>query len=121
MHCRRRMLRLAGIPSMTRPSDSPRTLHREIVFAFALALACYLAWLIRDVLVLLYVSALFAVVLSPLVRFTSQLRIRSWQPFKGSAIFLLLLVVAGALTAFGFLALPPVIRDLQGFAQIGRA
>ncbi len=103
---------------MTEPSDSPRTLRRDIVFAFALALACYLAWLIRDVLVLLYVSALFAVVLSPMVRFTSRLRIRSWQPFKGSAaIFLLLLVAAGALTAFGFLALPPVISDLQGFAR----
>jgi predicted PurR-regulated permease PerM len=102
---------------MNEPSESPRTLRRDIVFAFALALACYLAWLIRDVLVLLYVSALFAVVLSPVVRFTSQLRIRGWQPFKGSAIFVLLLVVAGAMTAFGFLALPPVIRDLQGFAR----
>jgi predicted PurR-regulated permease PerM len=54
---------------------------------------------------------------TPVVRFTSRLRIRRWQPFKGSAVFILLLVVAGALTAFGFLALPPVIRDLQGFAQ----
>jgi len=102
---------------MTEPSDSPRTLHRDIVFAFALALACYLAWLIRDVLVLLYVSALFAVVLSPLVRSTSLLHIGRWQPFKGSAIFILLLVAAGMLTAFGFLALPPVISDLQGFAR----
>jgi predicted PurR-regulated permease PerM len=103
---------------MTEPSDSPRSLRRDIVFAFALALACYLAWLIREVLMLLYVSALFAVVLSPVVRFTSRLRIRSWQPFKGSAaVFLLLLVAAGALTAFGFLALPPVISDLQGFAR----
>jgi predicted PurR-regulated permease PerM len=102
---------------MSKIADNPRTLRRDIVFAFALALACYLAWLIRDVLVLLYVSALFAVVLSPVVSFTSQLRIRNWQPFRGSAIFLLLLVVAGALTAFGFLALPPVISDLQGFAR----
>jgi predicted PurR-regulated permease PerM len=102
---------------MTEPSDSPRTLRSDIVFAFALALACYLAWLIRDVLTLLYVSALFAVVLTPVVRFTSRLRIRSWQPFKGSAVFILLLLVAGALAAFGFLALPPVISDLQGFAR----
>jgi predicted PurR-regulated permease PerM len=103
---------------MTKPFDNPRTLRRDIVFAFALALACYLAWLIRDVLVLLYVSALFAVVLTPVVRFTSRLRIRSWQPFKGSAaIFLLLLVAAGALTAFGFLALPPIISDMQGFIR----
>jgi predicted PurR-regulated permease PerM len=87
------------------------------VFTFALALACYLAWLIRDVLVLLYVSALFAVVLTPLVRFTSGLRVGRFQPFKGTAIFLLLVIAAAALAAFGFLALPPVIRDLQGFAQ----
>lgn len=102
---------------MTEPSGCPRDLRRDIVFAFALALACYLAWLIRDVLVMLYVSALFAVVLTPMVRFTSELRIGRWQPFKGSAVFFLLLVVAGAFTAFGFLALPPVISDMQGFAR----
>ena len=45
-----------------------RDFRREIVFAFMLALACYVAWLVRDVLVLLYVSALFAVVLNPVVR-----------------------------------------------------
>jgi predicted PurR-regulated permease PerM len=102
---------------MNDPSGSPRNLRRDIVFAFALGLACYIAWLIRNVLVMLYVSALFAVVLTPMVRFTSQLRIRRWQPFKGSAVFILLLVLAGAITAFGFLALPPVISDLQGFAR----
>jgi predicted PurR-regulated permease PerM len=101
---------------MIEPSGSPRNLRRDIIFAFALGLACYIAWLIRDVLVMLYVSALFAVVLTPLVRFTSQFRIRRWQPFKGSAVFFLLLVMAGAITAFGFLALPPVINDMQGFA-----
>jgi len=102
---------------MTEPSGGPRNLRRDIVFAFVLALACYLAWLIRDVLVMLYVSALFAVVFTPMVRFTSQLHIRRWQPFKGSAIFVLLLAVAVAVAAFGFLALPPVISDMQGFAQ----
>ncbi len=77
-------------------------------------LALYVAWLVRGVLVLLYVSALFAVVLTPVVRATSRIRIGRWQPFQGSAaILILLLAVAGALTGFGFLALPPVIRDLQ--------
>jgi predicted PurR-regulated permease PerM len=102
---------------MTETSNSPRTLRSDIVFTFTLALACYLAWLIREVLVLLYVSALFAVVLTPLVRATSGIRFGRFQPFKGTAIFLLLLIAAGTLAAFGFLALPPVIRDLQGFAQ----
>ena len=92
-----------------------RNLRSDIVFAFVLALACALAWYLRDVLMLLYVSALFAVVLTPVVRFTSGFRIRSWQPFKGLAILFLLVAAAAVLTAFGFLALPPVIRDMQEF------
>jgi predicted PurR-regulated permease PerM len=102
---------------MTQPIGTPRDLRRDIVFAFALAAACYVAWLIRDVLVMLYVSALFAVVLSPVVNSTAQLRIGRRQPFKGSAIFVLLLFLVAATTAFGFLALPPVIRDLHEFAR----
>jgi predicted PurR-regulated permease PerM len=101
---------------MTDSAGHARTVRGHIVFTFALALVCYLAWLARDVLVLLYVSALFAVVLSPVVRFTSSLTVRGWQPFRGSAIFFLLLAVACTLTTFGFMALPPVIRDLEAFA-----
>jgi predicted PurR-regulated permease PerM len=101
-------------------AGSSGTLHdhrKEILFAFILGLACYVAWLLRDVLLLIYVSALFAVVLSPLVHATSRFRIGKWQPFKGAAIFFLLIGVAAALTTFGFLALPPVIDDLQGFGR----
>jgi predicted PurR-regulated permease PerM len=100
---------------MAELSGRPRNLRSNIVFAFALALAIALAWQLRDVLMLLYVSALFAVVLTPVVRFTSGLRIGRWQPFKGSAVLFLLLAAAAGLTAFGFLALPPVIRDMQQF------
>lgn len=101
------------------------TRHRQnfargnILFVFALAFALYIAWLIRDVLVLLYVSVLFAVVLSPAVRATSRLRIGRWQPFRESgagAIFVLVLALAGFLVTFSSLAFPPVIRDLQGFS-----
>jgi predicted PurR-regulated permease PerM len=87
------------------------------VFAFALAVACYVAWLIRGVLVLLYVSALLAVVLRPLVRAVSGVQVGRWRPFRGFAILVLLLFAAGALTAFGFLALPPVAHDLREFAR----
>ena len=94
-----------------------RTLRSDIIFAFALAVACYLAWLIRNVLVLLYVSALFAVVLSPVVRTVSRFHIGRWLPFRGSAIFFLLLIVFGGIIGFGFLALPPILRDLQEFGK----
>jgi len=101
-------------------TDMQRTeisVRKGIVFAFALALACYLAWVLRNELVLLYVSALFAVVLSPLVSATSGIRIGRYRPFKGSAILFLLLLVAGAIVGFGYLALPPVIGDLQEFGR----
>jgi predicted PurR-regulated permease PerM len=102
---------------MTQSSGNPRTLRSDIVFAFGLALTCYVAWLIRDVLVLLYVSALFAVVLTPVVRAISGFRVGRRQPFRQSALVLLLLVAAASLAAFAALALPPVLRDLQGFAR----
>ncbi|MGD0347474.1 MAG: AI-2E family transporter [Terracidiphilus sp.] len=93
---------------------SAQSIRGHIVFAFALAFAIYVAWLLRSVLFLFYVSALFAVILTPVVRATSRLRIGQWHPFQdAAAIFFLLLLVAGALTAFGFLALPPVIRDFE--------
>ena len=102
---------------MTVSRARTRAFRAPVVFVFSLALALYVAWLVRDVLALLYVSALFAVVLSPVVRATSSLRIGRRQPFQGSAaIFILLLALAAALTTFGFLALPPVIGDLQSLS-----
>jgi predicted PurR-regulated permease PerM len=94
-----------------------RNLRADIIFAFGLGVLCYVTWLLRHVLLLLYVSALAAVVLTPIVRATSHFRVGRWRPFRGRAILILLLAVAGALTAFGFLAFPPVIRDLNEFGK----
>ncbi len=104
---------------MIQSHGNSHSVRSHIVFAFALALALYLAWAIRSALVLLYVSALFAVVLTPVVRATSRIRVGRSRPFQGSAaIFILLLAVAAALTAFGFLAFPPLIGDLQSLAGV---
>jgi predicted PurR-regulated permease PerM len=107
---------LAGNPRMTTDVRS-RSVRRDITFAFLLALAGYLAWLLRRELVLLYVSALFAVVLQPLVQFVAGLRIGPYKPFRRVAVFILLLFVIGGLVGFGFFALPPVIRDLEEFGK----
>jgi predicted PurR-regulated permease PerM len=102
---------------MTATKAKEHTHRGDILFAFGLAAAGYVAWLVRDVLVLLYVSALFAVVFKPVVRATGHLHIGRWKPFHGKAILVLLLAAAGALTAFGFLAIPPVLHDLEQFSQ----
>ncbi|HEY1650012.1 MAG TPA: AI-2E family transporter [Terracidiphilus sp.] len=98
---------------MTQSSSTPHNHRGDIIFAFALAAAGYVAWLVRDVLVLLYVSALFAVVLTPVVRATGRLRIGRWQPLKGRAVFFLLLAILGVFAAFGYLTIPPVLHDLD--------
>lgn len=98
------------------PSSVPaRSVRSEIVFAFVLALGCALGWLLRAVLVELYVAALFAVVLAPVIAALQRITVRGRRPFQHGAIFLLLAVLVAAVVLFAALALPPVIRDLQEF------
>ncbi len=97
------------MPELTR-KRTPRT---NIVFAFALALAAWVAWLAHDAILLLYVSALFAVVLMPVVRAVERWHIRRWRPGRAASVAIILLAVAAGLTGFGFLAIPPVARDLE--------
>jgi predicted PurR-regulated permease PerM len=66
---------------------------------------------------LLYVSALFAVVLSPVIRGIEHLRIGRWHPGKGLAILLLILGIAAAATLFFAFALPPVLHDVQSLVS----
>jgi predicted PurR-regulated permease PerM len=87
-----------------------------ILFAFAVALALALAWRLRAVLELVYVSALFAVVLMPLVQNIMHLRVGKWSPSRPLAIITLVFSVFLALTLFLIFALPPVMHDIQHFA-----
>ena len=86
-----------------------------VLFAFGVALALYFAWLLHDVLVVIYVSALFAVVLMPLVRAVMKLHIGRWHPGRGMAVFLILVLTVGSLTVFFVFALAPAFRDLRDF------
>lgn len=97
---------------MMQPIRTPRTARANIIFAFVLALIGYLGWLLRDALLLIYVSALSAVVLMPVVRAVERLHLGRWRPHKVSAVILMVLVVFAGLAGFGSLAIPPVARDL---------
>jgi predicted PurR-regulated permease PerM len=96
------------------PADKVRS---NILFAFGLVLALALAWHLREILVLIYVSALFAVVLLPVVDSLVLFEIRSGRHLsRAAAIALILTSVVIILVIFFVVALPPVIRDLHGFA-----
>lgn len=94
-----------------------RRVRGYVLFTFAVALGLMLAWRLRAVLELVYVSALFAVVLMPIVQRIMLLKVRGWSPSRPVAIVALVAGVFLALTLFLVIALPPVLRDLQHFAQ----
>lgn len=70
----------------------------------------------HSVLLIVYVSALFAVVLMPMVQMVQRIRIKGWCPSRPLAILILIGIVALSLGLFLAIALPPVINDVQHFA-----
>jgi hypothetical protein len=72
---------LAPKPVTATQTEQKRNVVRgHILFTFAVMLALALAWKLRDVLEIVYVSALFAVVLMPVVQQIMRVNIRGWQP-----------------------------------------
>ncbi|HKF24227.1 MAG TPA: AI-2E family transporter [Candidatus Angelobacter sp.] len=91
--------------------------HRsDILFFFGVLLVLWTAYAVRDVLMLIYVSALFAVVISPAIGAVQRLKIGNWRPGRGFAIIFLFLMIALAASLFMAFAFPPVYRDAHQFA-----
>lgn len=91
--------------------------HRsDILFFFGVLLVLWTAYAVRDVLLLIYVSALFAVVISPAIGFIQKIKIGPWRPGRGFAIVFLILMFALAGTIFMVFAFPPIYRDAREFA-----
>ena len=108
----------SGSPEAVRKPESRTQWARgNILFAFAVALALFLAYVMREILMLLYVSALTAVVLTPVIRGIMKVRIQKWSPNRGLAIALMFLAVGGGATLFFVFALPPVAHDLRQFMK----
>lgn len=95
-------------------SDNHRS---DILLTFFVALMLLLAWHVRDVLLLIYLSVLFAVVIGPAIGFVQRLHIGNWRPGRALSVILILAVGLIALSLFFLFALPPIFADLQGFAR----
>ncbi len=98
--------------------NSPRHIRRLIVFAvFALIAGSALAWLlflVRSTLLLVYVSALFAVGLAPLVRLIERqriLRIGQRRLPRAAAILLIYAALVGALVLLGMAIIPSLVQQ----------
>jgi predicted PurR-regulated permease PerM len=111
-------MKLATSTPNLSPDDqqSRKAVRGHILFSIAVLLALYLAWHLLKELEIIYVSALFAVVLTPLVIRITKLEIRGYRPSRGVAIVILIAAVLVALTIFFTFGLPPVLRDLRQFS-----
>ena len=89
----------------------------HILFFFGVLVLLALAWRLSKELQILYVAALFAVVLMPIVERITALNIRGYHPNRGVAIVILIAAVLGILTLFFTVGLPPVLRDLSEFSN----
>jgi predicted PurR-regulated permease PerM len=105
-------------------TSAPESPRRLIVWAVVtVAAASVLAWglyLVRDVLLLVYVSGLFAIGFSPVVRLIERQRLLPIGPRRVPrwlAILVVYLVILGALTGVGFLVLPPLVGQARELAN----
>src|SRR5688572_26303478 len=106
--------------SQTSPQNSdPRSYIRYACVAVAITLVLLWAlYLVRGPLLLIYVSALFATGLAPLVRIIERQRVvalsRKRLP-RAAAILVIYGTVIGSLVGLGAAVIPPMVRQSQEF------
>jgi predicted PurR-regulated permease PerM len=89
-----------------------------ISIAALTGIVLWCAYLVRDVLLLIYVSGLLAVGFSPIVRLIERqkaLPIGTQRFPRWLAILVLYLILIGALTGIGFMVFPPLANQAQQF------
>jgi predicted PurR-regulated permease PerM len=105
---------------MTNGHDTPRRLIAWTIAAVAATVvAAWLLYLAREVLLLVYVSALFAIGFSPLVRLLERQRllpIGTRRLPRGLAILVVYVGIVGLLVGMGFVVVPPLVRQAREFA-----
>jgi predicted PurR-regulated permease PerM len=94
-----------------------RNLRSDITFGVAVLLLLYFVWRVADVLLLVYVSALFAVVLAPAINVIRRIHIGKLRPNRAVAIAILILLVLGIATLLIALIVPPIVSDAAEFAH----
>ena len=94
-----------------------RSLRSDILFSIGIVILLYVCWKARDVILLVYVSALFAVVLSPAIEAIREIHIGHWWPGRGTAIVFIIVLALTAVSIFVVFALPPIFNDSQNFSK----
>ncbi len=90
--------------------------RKLILFAFAIAVLVASLWFIRHALLIIYVSAVFAVVLKPGVDWLHRASIFGWHPGRGTALLLMVVAALALLGGLLAIALRSIIADVGGLS-----
>ncbi len=106
--------------SQTSPQSSdPRSVVRYACVAAAITIVLlWTLYLVRAPLLLIYVSAVFATGLAPLVRIIERQRVRAISRRRvprGAAILAIYATVLGGLAGLGAAVIPPLVQQSQQF------
>ena len=102
---------------MSAPSDSPRALIRYTLVGLALTVGiCWALWEVSGALVLVYISALMAIGLSPLVNAIERKRLMRQQVPRWAAILVIYLCIIGAIIGVGILVIPAIVTQARDLA-----
>ena len=99
---------------MTTDAAAQKALVLWTIWMTALAVIVFwCAYLVRDVLLLIYMSGLLAIGFSPIIRLIERQKVLpiGTQRFpRWLAILVLYLFILGTLTGIGFMIVPPLVR-----------
>jgi predicted PurR-regulated permease PerM len=99
-------------------SDSPRALIRYAIVTLAVTVfICWALWEVRDALMLVYISALVAIGLSPLVSTLERKRLMRQQVPRWAAILVIYLCIIGAVVGVAMLVIPPIVMQARQLAM----
>jgi predicted PurR-regulated permease PerM len=98
-----------------RASRSGTDTRRAIPLTFTIGVLLLVGWWIRHAVLLIYISAVFAVVLEPAVAWLHTKSLFGWHPGRGSALLLLVLILCLFLGGMFAIAVPSVIDNVRGF------
>ena len=102
---------------MSAPPD-PRALIRYTLAALAVTVfIAWALWEVRDALLLIYISALIAIGLSPLVNALERKRLLRQRVPRWAAILVIYLCIIAALVAIAAMVIPAVVMQARDLAR----
>jgi len=98
--------------------DSPRALIRYALAGVAVTVfIAWAMWEVRDALLLIYISALIATGLSPLVDELERKRLLRQRVPRWAAILVIYICIIAAVVAIGAMVIPPIVTQARELAM----